>query len=98
VQNNTKKPDGTRQLDPAILRQTLAGYKQVNRITTAKLRARLLALSDAEARAIFDDLCATDERFRDQDGNWEKLDQLRIEQKRSLRRAFEQLARTMGLM
>ncbi len=85
-------------LDRDILLQTLAGYAEVNRITDAERRARLKTMTDAEARAIFDDLCAGWEQFRKAGGDWERVDRWRIEQKVALRHAFEQRARAKGLI
>ena len=45
------------KIDKEILLQTLQGYEEVNRITNLERKAKLRALSDEEARAIFDDLC-----------------------------------------
>jgi len=86
------------RIDAEILRQTLAGYAQVNQITADERRARLRALSDSEAHALFDDLCDTHQRMGRHDGDWEKLDRLRLEQKRAIRPAFERLARAKGLL
>jgi len=42
-------------------------------------------LSETQARALFDDLCRTQEQLGSHDGDWIKLDRLRLEQKRSIR-------------
>lgn len=84
------------KLDRHILLQTLDGYVEVNAITDAERRARLRTMTDAEARAIFDDLCTSWERLGNSGGEWERLNNQRIEQKILLRRAFEQLAQTRG--
>ncbi|MBM4425041.1 MAG: hypothetical protein FJ030_16960 [Chloroflexi bacterium] len=86
------------KLDRDLLRQTLAGYAEVNRITEAERRARLKTMTDAESRVIFDDLCATWERLGKSGGDWERVNRWRIEQKIALRQAFERLARAKGLI
>lgn len=87
------------KLDRDILLQTLAGYAEVNKITEAERRARLKGMTDAEARAVFDDLCASWERLGKGDGgNWEKLDRWRLEQKIVFRQALEQLAQAKGYL
>jgi hypothetical protein len=45
------------KIDREILLRTLRGYEEVNRITNLEKRLRLRALTDDEARAIFDGLC-----------------------------------------
>jgi len=85
------------KLDRDILLQTLAGYAEVNKITAAERAARLKTMTDAEARAIFDDLCAGWDQTK-HDGNWESINRRRLEQKIALRRAFEKLARAKGLI
>jgi hypothetical protein len=47
------------ELDRDILRQTLAGHAEANRITEAERRARLKTMTDAEAREIFASLYET---------------------------------------
>jgi hypothetical protein len=86
------------KLDREILRQTLAGFAEVNKITEAERRARLKTMTDAEARAIFDDLCASWERLGKGGGDWERVNRWRIEQKINVRQAFERLARAKGLI
>lgn len=85
------------KLDAAIVRQTLAGFAEVNRLSAAERRARLWDMSDADARRIFDDLVATHEWFQGDGPGWERLSRARIEQKLSLRLAFKRLARSRGL-
>jgi len=43
-------------VDRKLLLQTLRGYIEVNRITEAERRARLINLSETESRAIFNSL------------------------------------------
>lgn len=87
------------KLDRDILIQTLKGYAIVNEITAAERRARLKTITDVEARAIYDDLCATWELTGKRGGgDWERLNRRRIEQKIAVRRVFEQLARAKGLI
>lgn len=86
------------KLDRDIVLQTLAGYAEVNKITEAERRARLKTMTDAQARAVYDDLCAIWDRAGDRNGNWRRLNQRRIEQKIRVRQSFERLARTKGLI
>jgi hypothetical protein len=81
------------KLDRDTLLQTLAGYAEANAIAEAERRARLAAMTEAQARAIFDDLCATGYRQTQAGGDWERLNRWRIEQKIALRRALDRLAR-----
>jgi Ser/Thr protein kinase RdoA (MazF antagonist) len=46
----------TSRLNRDLLKQTLRGYAEVNRITEAERRARLKRMTDHEARAIFEGL------------------------------------------
>jgi hypothetical protein len=55
-------------------------------------------MTDAEARAIFDDLWASWERLGKGGGDWERVNRWRIEQKINVRQAFERLARAKGLI
>jgi hypothetical protein len=80
------------KLDRDTLLQTLAGYAETNAIAEAERRARLAAMTDAQARAIFDDLCATGYHLTNDDGDRERLNHWRIEQKIMLRRALDQVA------
>jgi hypothetical protein len=52
-------------------------------------------MTEAQARAIFDDLCATGYRLAGDDGDWERLSRQRIEQKIALRRALDRVARAL---
>jgi len=85
------------KLDPDLVRQTLAGYAVVNQITEAERRARLQAMTDAEALAIFDDLSSHSGGTANM-GDWDRLNRWHIEQKIEVRRAFERLARAKGLL
>jgi len=51
------KNNGMVKIDREILLQTLRGFEEVNRITNLERQSRLRALTDDEARTIFDDLC-----------------------------------------
>jgi hypothetical protein len=75
-----------------MLLQTLAGYAEANAIAEAERRARLAAMTETQARAIFDDLCATGYHLARDDGDWERLNRWRIEQKIMLRRALDRVA------
>jgi Ser/Thr protein kinase RdoA (MazF antagonist) len=87
------------KLDRQLVIRTLAGYAEVNKITEAERRAWLAAMTGAQARALFDDLCASwDHSAASSGADWQSLDRWRIEQKIAVRRAFERLAQAQGLV
>ena len=87
------------KLDREILRQTLAGYAEVNKITEAERRARLKTMTDAEPLAIFASLYELWERSgKRAGGDWEALSRRVIEHKIRVRKDFETLARRKGLI
>ena len=91
----TNEPQKQSQpLDPELVRKTMAGFEEVNRITAAERRERLRTMTDAEARAIFDDLCATWLVFRrNQTGDIERVNVRRLKEKIAARRTFAQRAK-----
>ena len=87
------------KLDREILRQTLAGFAEVNKITEAERRARLKTMTDAEASAIFASLYEMWKRSGQRaGGDWEALSRRGIEHKIRVRKDFETLARHKGLL
>src|SRR5687767_1920299 len=87
------------KLNRDLLLQTLAGYREVNRITEAERRSRLQTLTDAEALDIFNALyMAWQHSGRNAGGDWETLAREKLEHKIQVRRAFEALARHKGLI
>ena len=86
------------KLDPSIVRLTIAGYEEVSTLTAAERRGRLRRMSEAEARQVFDDLCASHVAMRDQEGETGRLESSRRERKLNLRRALERLARHRRLI
>ncbi len=83
------------ELTRAILLQTLAGFEEVNRITERERRERLKTMTDAEARAIFDDLCATGyalAKFRTKS----IPEELRLKHLIEVRKVFARLSQAMG--
>ena len=87
------------KLNRDVLLQTLAGYREVNRLTEAERQARLQTLTDAEAREMFAALYADWQRSGQRaGGDWEALAREKLEHKIQVRRAFEALARHKGLI
>jgi hypothetical protein len=81
------------KLNRDILLQTLAGYAEAER------RARLRTMTDAEALAIFAALYETWKRTGKQaGGDWEAVACRNLESKLKLRQAFQQVARSKGLI
>jgi hypothetical protein len=80
------------KLDRDTLLQTLTGYAEANALAETERRARLRVMTEPQARAIFDDLCATWYRQARHDGDWKRLDQWRLEHKIALRQALDRLA------
>jgi hypothetical protein len=80
------------RIDLDILLQTLAGYAEANAVAEAERRARLQTMTEPQARAIFNDLCATWYRQVMDGGDWERFDQWRIQHKIVLRQALDRLA------
>ncbi len=85
-------------MNKLIIERQLAGYAAAHEIAEAERRARLKTMTEAEARTIFDDLCASWERLGKNGGNWDRLNRWRIEQKISLRHAFKRLASAKRLI
>ena len=80
------------RVDREILLQTLAGYAEANALASAERRARLQTMTEPQAQAIFDDLCATWYRQARDNGHWERLNQWRLKHKIALRQALDRLA------
>ena len=79
----------TRELDPEIVRQTMRGYAEVNRITDAERRARLETITVEESLRQFSDLYETwNQTGAEAGGDIEALAQLRLEHHLVVRRAF----------
>lgn len=96
MSDQSKRPT---KLNREILLQTLAGYREVNRITEAERRSRLETLTDAEARGMFAALYADWQRSGQRaGGDWEVMAREKLESKVQVRRAFEALARLKGLI
>ena len=93
------QPKRPSKLNREVLLQTLAGYREVNRLTDEERQARLQTLTDAEAREMFDALYADWQRSGQRaGGDWEALAREKLEHKIQVRRAFEALARRKGLL
>jgi len=80
------------RLDRDILLQALAGFAEADALAETERRARLRAMTEPQARAIFDDLCATWYSQARKDGDWQRLDRWRLEHKIALRQALDRLA------
>lgn len=87
------------KLDPEIVRQTMAGFAEVNKITEAERKARLKSMTDAEAWGIFASLYDMWKRTgADAGGDWNALAEYRLAHHLRVRDAFEALARRKGLI
>ena len=87
------------KVDRDILLKTLAGYEEVNRITTSERRARLKSMTPQESMEIFVALYETWEKSgKKSGGDWEAIKRRKLEDKIRLRRAFETLALKKGLI
>jgi hypothetical protein len=93
------QPKLSSKLNREVLLQTLAGYREVHRITEAERSARLQALTDTEAREMFNALYMDWKRSGQRaGGDWEALAREKLEHKIKVRQAFEALARRKGLI
>jgi hypothetical protein len=81
-------------LDRDILLQTLRGYAEVNRITEAERRASLRKISDAEARAVYEDL--TQGIVVPTEAEKRRLESIRLAYHHVIRKAFEKMSRKLG--
>ena len=86
----------TTVLDKRAIIEALAGYAVGNDFILAEKQARLSAMTDAEARAIFDELCAAG--FAKALPEDPTLAEKRLQAKIEVLKAFEQLARAKGLL
>lgn len=81
-------------LDPKLLRQTIEGYKEVNRITEEERMRRLQSMTTEESKAIYDSLCEIYfSHFSKEE--YEKLEPLRIEFLVRRRQLFDKVSRLM---
>jgi hypothetical protein len=78
-----------------IILQTLFGYAEVNRIVEGERNIRLRTRTDRESLTIFGELYETWECTA-KDGQWERINQHRIQEHAHLRAAFEIAARKRG--
>jgi hypothetical protein len=82
------------ELTREILLQTLAGFEEVNRITERERRERLESMTDEQARAIFDDLCASASLLSHEEE--ERLMSFRHAHRIRLRQAMEKMSHALG--
>lgn len=82
------------ELDREIVLQTLAGYAEVNRITEAERRARLIHITDEQARLAFDSLNQDIDRMTQDEKV--RLSKFRLVHHLKIREAMERLARMKG--
>lgn len=86
-------------LDRDLVRKTMAGYAEVNRITDAERRARLATITDEEAWREYAELYRTWTMMGQRaDGSWEEIEADRLAEKIALRTAFTSLAKALGLL
>ena len=89
----------TSRIDRDLVLKTLRGYAEVNAITDAERRARLEKMTSERSWTAFESLYQSWRRTGQQaGGDWEALAQRRLEESIALRRAFEALARSKGLI
>jgi hypothetical protein len=89
----------TNPLDRDIVRKTMAGYAEVNRITDEERRAHLATMTEADGAREFEALYLAWKRVRERDeGSWEEIDAERLAHHIALRQAFATLARKSGLL
>ena len=81
-----------------LVKRTIAGYKQVNKISAAQNRAWLEHLSIEEARKIFDDLHQKADDWKKNGGNLRVLEKRWTDSKVKGRKIFIRLARQLGLL
>jgi hypothetical protein len=85
------------RLNREIVLQTLQGYTEVDRITQAERRARLINQTSQESLAIFSDLYdAWEQTGKLGDGEWKKISKSRLDGHLKLREAFHALAKSLG--
>ena len=78
--------------------ESLEGYARANAFLEVERMLRLARLTPEEARAEFDELTEGWEALPDKGEGLERLDLWRAETLVAVRRAFEQMARAMGLL
>jgi hypothetical protein len=84
-------------LDREIVLQTLRGYAEVNRITQAERRARLINQSSQESLAIYAELYkAWEQTGQKSTGDWKKISDSRLDAHLRLREAFYTLSKSQG--
>ena len=86
------------RMSKKLVKRTIAGYKKVNKITSAENRAWLERLSIEEARKIFDDLHQRADDWKKNGGNLRLLEKRRTDSKVKGRKIFIRMARQLGLL
>jgi hypothetical protein len=79
-----------------LLKQTLRGYAEMNKVTQAEEWAWAARLTSKESREIFEDLYLFWEKTGARaGGDWEALDRLKMAEMMQIQRRFVRLARRM---
>ncbi len=87
------------KLDKEIVLKMMNGYAEANRITEAERRQQLGTQSTEDVLKDFAELYNTWEQSgKSADGNWERIEQWRLDNHIQLRRAFEKVAKEQGLI
>jgi hypothetical protein len=81
-----------------VLRETLAGYAAANEVIEQERAERLARLTPEEALEMARDLEASWEASAAAHEGIDRLESWRLETKLKVRRAFEAMARTRGLL
>lgn len=89
----SKCPDGVQQaLDPALLRETLAGYAVANEVTEAERQEHLAHMRTDEALVIWRDLMKGLNKHPEHLHHLDRLDLWQAEGLVALRRALDRMA------
>lgn len=85
-------------LDRDLVRKTMAGYAELNRITDAETEAHLATMTEEDGWREFDALYSSWKQLRERnEGSWDEIEAERLQGHIELRKAFAALARALGL-
>lgn len=79
-------------LDPKIVKQTIEGYREANRVIEEERKQRLQSMTKEESSAIYDNLCEFYYSHMKKE-DFEKLEPLKIEFLVRRRQLFDKFAR-----
>lgn len=85
-------------MDKKRIAEALEGYARASAFIESERIERLARLTPEEARAEFDDLIEGWEALPDKGQDLHRLEAWRLETLLAVRRAFEQIARSRGLL